>query len=737
MNKKCLFTLMLGLIVSVSFAKTQQQIIPTDAQIKASDKKNRSALNVASDHTISYGKNLEILFQQTIEPVGGNWNFLTSDANSTGPYYVADNFYETEGTITEISFFGLDLSNPWAPCDEDPMTFDIIFYEDDEGNIGDEVASYEVTIARIATGAVYAGYPCWLWTGSLSQGVEMTEGWVSVVGTSLANPDGWFLWGNSYDGDNTGLRNIGNGWEPVAYDFAFTLAGPLANEDAPAAPSNFVVTPDAGGELNAVLTWTNPDLTYAGDPLTDLDEIRIYRDDVLIHTITNPIIGADDSWTDNTVPELGEYAYTLTAYNDAGESPFNHYDALWIGEDVPDAVENLLLVDVAGNGYLTWTNPTTGLHGGAFHNPITGYHIIRSDGATFEVTDIATDFTDSSVTEPGNYSYSVQTYNITGDGGIMVSNTEWLTAGFSGVLIIDLSSHLTGEVLQTAIENNYGGIVALSVSIDEFPITDNIDAIFMLVGVYPNNYTLQENEVGPFKDYITGGGNFYIEGGDNWGFGPHTTLNDLLNISCSDDGAYIGDLANVTGSDFLEGMSWYYSGENCYIDHLVPTGPSTIIFTNTNPAYDCGIANNTGTYKTVGVSFEITGLDGNNSLDDAVEGILEFFEIAGQTVIDNNIVSTTSTLGTNYPNPFNQTTTISFSLTTESTEDTEIIIYNLKGKKIRQYSIFNLSKAGQANQYTIIWDGTDNNNKPVSGGVYFYQIKAGKFTETKKMMLIK
>jgi hypothetical protein len=632
MKKKCLLVLMLCLIINISFAETHQQIIPADAQIKASDMKGRSAFNIASNHTISYGRNREVLFQQTLEPVDGDWNFLTSDANSTGPYYVADNFYDIEGTINEISFFGLDLSNPWTPCDEDPMTFDIVFYEDNEGNIGNEVVTFEVTIAREATGAVYAGYPCWSWTGNLPQSVEMIEGWVSVVGTSLGDPDGWFLWGNSYEGNSSGLQDTGTGWEPVAFDFALTLLGPLANEDAPAAPADFVVTADAGGALDAVLTWTNPDLTYTGAPLTDLDEIRIYRDDALIHTVMNPTIGAADSWTD-TVPESNEYFYTLIAYNDEGESPSNHSDAVWIGEDVPNVVENLLLVDNNGNGYLTWTNPTTGLHGGPFHNVITGYHIIRNDGATFEVTDIVSDFTDSSVIDPGDYSYSVQAYNITGDGGIAISNTEWLTAGFSGILIIDLSSHSTGAELQTAIENSYEGIVALSTSIDEFPITDNIDATFMLLGVYPHDYTLEEDEVGPFIDYINGGGNFYIEGADNWGFGPQTSLNDLLNISCSGDGAYIGDLADVFGSDFLEGMSWSYSGENCYIDHLVPTEPSTIIFSNTSPAYDCGIANDTGTYKTVGVSFEITGLGGNNSLEDAVVGILDFFEVIGQNEI--------------------------------------------------------------------------------------------------------
>ncbi len=84
----------------------------------------------------------------------------------------------------------------------------------------------------------------------------------------------------------------------------------------------------------------------------------------------------------------------------------------------------------------------------------------------------------------------------------------------------------------------------------------------------------------------------------------------------------------------------------------------------------------------------------------------------------------------NYPNPFNPSTTISFTLNPENTEDTELTIYNLKGQKIRQFSIFNF-------QSSITWDGTDQVNKPVSSGIYFYKLKAGSFEQTKKMILMK
>jgi len=95
----------------------------------------------------------------------------------------------------------------------------------------------------------------------------------------------------------------------------------------------------------------------------------------------------------------------------------------------------------------------------------------------------------------------------------------------------------------------------------------------------------------------------------------------------------------------------------------------------------------------------------------------------------------------NYPNPFNPSTIISFSLNTENTslhnatawqaEDTELVIYNIKGQKIKQYSILNI-------QSSIVWDGTDENGKNVSTGIYFYKLKVdNKTIATKKCLLLK
>ena len=88
----------------------------------------------------------------------------------------------------------------------------------------------------------------------------------------------------------------------------------------------------------------------------------------------------------------------------------------------------------------------------------------------------------------------------------------------------------------------------------------------------------------------------------------------------------------------------------------------------------------------------------------------------------------------NYPNPFNPKTTILFSLSNEQNEQIELSIYNLKGQKVKQFPIVTPSPG---HTLSVIWYGTDDNNKPVSSGIYFYKLKTDNFEKMRKMILIK
>ena len=91
----------------------------------------------------------------------------------------------------------------------------------------------------------------------------------------------------------------------------------------------------------------------------------------------------------------------------------------------------------------------------------------------------------------------------------------------------------------------------------------------------------------------------------------------------------------------------------------------------------------------------------------------------------------TYSLSSNYPNPFNPETTISFSLPQAS--DVSLNVYNVKGQLVK--TLINEQK--ELGNHSVIWAGKDNNDRKVASGVYFYRINAGEFTDMKKMILIK
>lgn len=85
----------------------------------------------------------------------------------------------------------------------------------------------------------------------------------------------------------------------------------------------------------------------------------------------------------------------------------------------------------------------------------------------------------------------------------------------------------------------------------------------------------------------------------------------------------------------------------------------------------------------------------------------------------------------NYPNPFNPTTTINFNL--QEAVHVRIEIYNIQGQVINSVANGNYG-AGSNN---VEWDGLDGEGRPVASGLYFYKMKAGRYTSTKKMILMK
>ncbi len=88
-------------------------------------------------------------------------------------------------------------------------------------------------------------------------------------------------------------------------------------------------------------------------------------------------------------------------------------------------------------------------------------------------------------------------------------------------------------------------------------------------------------------------------------------------------------------------------------------------------------------------------------------------------------------LWSNYPNPFNPSTTITFDIAKPSV--VKLTIYNSLGQTVR--ALYEGTKS--EGRYDIYWDGKNDQGVQVPSGMYIYRLEAGEFTQSKKMMLVK
>lgn len=88
-------------------------------------------------------------------------------------------------------------------------------------------------------------------------------------------------------------------------------------------------------------------------------------------------------------------------------------------------------------------------------------------------------------------------------------------------------------------------------------------------------------------------------------------------------------------------------------------------------------------------------------------------------------------LSQNSPNPFNSGTTIRYQLAERG--PVYLRVFNMAGSLIRTL----IADEIPAGFYSVRWDGTDDEGQPLASGIYFYQLKAGDFVQTKKMLLLR
>jgi len=187
------------------------------------------------------------------------------------------------------------------------------------------------------------------------------------------------------------------------------------------------------------------------------------------------------------------------------------------------------------------------------------------------------------------------------------------------------------------------------------------------------------------------------------------------------------------------------------------TGTDSLRLYGTESAGETGLA--PGAYQNmIGIPFAIqsvTGPDATLCFDTGAAGVPGrwlFVDTAGSesnpvfegggcfrvafnpvTDIDGNEIPRplTYSLDQNYPNPFNPSTVIGFTLPRRS--HVKIRVFNILGQAVKTLT----DKVYDPGQHSLQWDGQNSRAEAVATGVYFYNIEAEGFTDTKKMLLLK
>ena len=128
--------------------------------------------------------------------------------------------------------------------------------------------------------------------------------------------------------------------------------------------------------------------------------------------------------------------------------------------------------------------------------------------------------------------------------------------------------------------------------------------------------------------------------------------------------------------------------------------------------------------------FDVYAYSGNDST--AITGTRQLFvERSGDLNTESIGIPNSFVLHPNYPNPFNPVTQIRFEMPYAGNVD--LSIYNLLGMKVK--TLYTGQKS--AGVFSFKWNGKNDNNQSVSGGVYIYKLQSGQQMQMRKMILLK
>ncbi len=265
---------------------------------------------------------------------------------------------------------------------------------------------------------------------------------------------------------------------------------------------------------------------------------------------------------------------------------------------------------------------------------------------------------------------------------------------------------------------------------------------------------ITSGDMNAMRDYLDSGGNLFLTSADAVRdieeLDP-TFLPDYFGAE-PQDSVYGARFIPAEQSPFNDSVAYQWGGSGAPVTfqaNLVPVGQGVPIFLTarnvTYPPLDTvGVANDVSpSHRTVLLSFAVEWISESTNYGPGtrlLSLVMQFFGAVSQlpTDVDSEPYAAlpgSFSLAQNYPNPFNPTTTISYTLRPTSGHPpvTSLSIYNALGQRVTTL----VNESQLPGTYTVEWDGTSDNGKAVSTGVYFYRLKRGGDAETRKMVLMK
>jgi hypothetical protein len=473
-------------------------------------------------------------------------------------------------------------------------------------------------------------------------------------------------------------------------------------------------------EFEDVIIWDNTD--YSDFAVTGYN---IYRDGALLAEISD----VEAAYVDAAL-EPGVYEYQVAV-------AYNVMNAALLESDLTDPVSAEILEEIlpptnatvdADTGLFSWTDPTA--PAGFFEGfegtfPPAGWVKISPDGGTgWEPLEAGTTplpgwTGGDAIACPDGGDW--QAYATWATGGA-TSNDQWLVTPQVTVeegFVLDFwmiyymdnyDDHV--EILLSTTEQN--DVAAFDTVIDAIEFTGSSS-----VDWTQYTYTL--------TDYVAAGTPVYIAFREN--------VNDNLvdGSAISIDNVWIGEALDAATPVVTPNEQAFCARAEHY-EHI----PATHVVAQRelegyNVYLDGSMIENT-----TETSYQFTGLIHGTTYTAGVEAVYTSgtsdlvevtFEYTGTST--GIMVPAVTKLNGNYPNPFNPTTAISYSLSSDS--KVRIDVFNIKGEKVRTL----VNETMEAGNHTIQWNGTDENNRSVASGVYFYKMRTGNYNRTQKMLLLK